>query len=913
MLISTAGLGVLYIAAGKLALLLAVPPGYATPIWPAAGIALAGLLLLGYRTWPGVFAGSFLINIFTTLSATGNDPVLPAILLASVIATGATLQALLGAWLTRRFAKFPVSFAELSQLWRVMALGGPLSCLTSASIGVIFLWLAGLLPAEQGLVNWASLWWGDTIGVIIIIPLVAAWSPELQRTQWPRRLGVLIPMCLATALVILLFLQVRSSEERRSQLLFAQRTEPMIEALKVALSTHLDALHSVRSFFRASRQVEREEFNIYTHYLLSLHPGIKALEWVPRVPQEKRNQYVLEARQTGFSLFDIIERAPSEEMIPAGPRPEYYPVYYIEPYAGNESALGFDLGSNPVRRTALDQARDSGEPVASASIHLVQDHSNQAAIIVSMPHYGSGPLPTTLAERRQRLRGFAIGVFQLDDVIESALERFDRRYLNYRLLDTSAPIGEQFLFSSTVGRTGANANKDWTVPSGFINTDIFTFAGRQWRFECAPKQAYLADLTSWEAQALLTGGLLFTSLFGVLLLTSAGRATLVEQQVVERTAELSVTNDLLQEREGRLMAIHDTAVDGIITINRKGIVHSFNPAAERMFGYAAHEVVGQNIKLLQPEPYRTHHDEYLQNYQKTGQAKIIGIGREVVGRRKDGTTFPLDLSVSEVNLGERSFFTGLVRDITERKATELALQEANLRLQEIDHLKSMFIASMSHELRTPLNSIIGFTSITLNEWTGPLNDEQRENLATVLRTGKHLLSLISDVIDVSKIEAGQLDVHPESFDLHEVIDEAVTTMEKEIRDKGLTLTVNNLHLTLRTDRLRLLQCLLNLLSNATKYTESGTIELSVKTVDDQGAEICVADTGIGIPVADQGKLLQPFIRLESTLTQKVVGTGLGLYLTSKLAREVLGGKVTFTSQEGEGSRFFLSLPVIKEQ
>jgi PAS domain S-box-containing protein len=209
----------------------------------------------------------------------------------------------------------------------------------------------------------------------------------------------------------------------------------------------------------------------------------------------------------------------------------------------------------------------------------------------------------------------------------------------------------------------------------------------------------------------------------------------------------------------------------------------------------------------------------------------------------------------------------------------LELEEANRKLQEIDRTKSLFIASMSHELRTPLNSVIGFSSILLDEWVGPLNDEQKENLGIVLRAGEHLLSLINDAIDVSKIEAGQIAIIRETFDLSDVIAEAVATLGKEIRDKGLELRVDNVHRTMHTDRQRLLQCLLNLLNNAAKYTEKGSISVRARdivgeesTLPEDGrpscrdfVEIAVEDTGIGIGEEDLRRIFEPFTRLNSPL------------------------------------------------
>ncbi|MBI4691406.1 MAG: PAS domain-containing protein [Nitrospirae bacterium] len=250
------------------------------------------------------------------------------------------------------------------------------------------------------------------------------------------------------------------------------------------------------------------------------------------------------------------------------------------------------------------------------------------------------------------------------------------------------------------------------------------------------------------------------------------------------------------------------------------------------------------------------------------------------------------------------------------KAEEL--EQANIRLKELDRLKSMFIASMSHELRTPLNSIIGFSSILLNEWLGSLTAEQKENLSIILRSGKHLLNLIDDVIDVSKVEAGIVETRIEDFDIYDVISEAVTTFTKDIKEKGLELKVEMVHQQMHTDRRRLLQCVLNLISNAVKFTGKGSITVQTlirepERIDveegETSIEISVTDTGIGIEEENIPKLFNAFVRLESPLKAKVPGTGLGLYLTKKLVTGVLKGEIICVSRHAEGSTFTMKVPV----
>jgi PAS domain S-box-containing protein len=414
--------------------------------------------------------------------------------------------------------------------------------------------------------------------------------------------------------------------------------------------------------------------------------------------------------------------------------------------------------------------------------------------------------------------------------------------------------------------------------------------------------------------------------------------------------------------------ILDNAAYAIISADPEGLLTSFNPAAERLLGYTADEVVAKQTPAIWHDP-----EEMAKRARELSEemGEAIPPGFEVfVARarrglldenewtfiRRDGSRVPALLSVTALSeeSGVLSGFVGLVKDLSERKRAEeeirklneeleqrvsdrtLELQEtqgalmnivedlnektseletANIKLIELDRLKSMFIASMSHELRTPLNSIIGFSSIIHDEWIGPVNTEQKENLAIIRQSGRHLLNLINDVIDVSKIEAGKIESLLEDFDLEELILEAVSMVRKEIDEKGLVLHVEVSGHPMHTDKRRLLQCILNLLSNAVKYTEKGSVLVETRVTqfiegkgDESMVEITVTDTGIGINREGVKRLFQPFVRLGSPLLTVVPGTGLGLYLSRKLAVEVLKGDITVTSEYGRGSRFVIRVP-----
>jgi PAS domain S-box-containing protein len=417
--------------------------------------------------------------------------------------------------------------------------------------------------------------------------------------------------------------------------------------------------------------------------------------------------------------------------------------------------------------------------------------------------------------------------------------------------------------------------------------------------------------------------------------------------------------------------ILDNVAHGIVSTTADGIISSLNPAAERLLGYTAEEVVGKLTPVCWHDPEEIAR-RALQLSEELGQTVLPGFDvfsarllrnlqeeNEWTFIRKDGTRVPVLLSVSALrdeSSGQVTGFVGLNYDITERKRAEekirilnqeleqrvaertaeletksvelqdsqsalmnlvedlnektAELEQANARLKEVDRLKSMFIASMSHELRTPLNSIIGFSSIMSNEWTGPLNVEQKENISAVLRSGKHLLSLINDVIDVSKIEAGKINSIVEEFNVHDVVLEAVETFKKDIEKKGLELIVQAPGQVVHADRRRFLQCLLNLLNNAVKFTAKGSIGVYAELSADQSmVSIAIEDTGIGIREKDLGKLFSPFVRLHTPGESVVPGTGLGLYLTHKLLREILNGDILVTSTYGAGSRFTMRVPV----
>ena len=362
----------------------------------------------------------------------------------------------------------------------------------------------------------------------------------------------------------------------------------------------------------------------------------------------------------------------------------------------------------------------------------------------------------------------------------------------------------------------------------------------------------------------------------------------------------------------RTESVLNNVVDGIITIDERGVVESFNPSAERLFSYQPEEVVGQNIKVLMGEPYHSKHDGYLANYMRTGQAKIIGIGRGVEGRRKDGSTFPMDLGISEFLLGERRYFVGVVRDITERKQAEERLRQLAAELSEADRRKDEFLATLAHELRNPLAPICN--GLELMKLAGGQTADVEQTRSMIERQITQMVRLVDDLMDVSRISRGKLELRKEQISLVAVLNSAVETSRPLIEAMGheFTVTLPKQPLIVDADMTRLAQVFLNLLNNAAKYSaRGGHIQLNVER---EGSDVVVTvkDTGIGIAADQLPRIFEMFMQVDRSLEKSQGGLGIGLTLVKRLV-EMHGGRVEAKSEgPGKGSEFVVRLPVVIE-
>jgi PAS domain S-box-containing protein len=400
----------------------------------------------------------------------------------------------------------------------------------------------------------------------------------------------------------------------------------------------------------------------------------------------------------------------------------------------------------------------------------------------------------------------------------------------------------------------------------------------------------------------------------------------IAQEVARTGQERDQYVEALREGEERIRSVVDHAIDGIFTFDAQGKIETFNPAAEQIFGYVAAEVSGQNVALLMREPDDRAQDGAVPQPLSLSNAQFIGNVREVIGQRKDGTQFPLELAVSEVRLSSRRLFTGMVRDITERKRVQEHLQQAKEAAEAANRAKSQFLATMSHEIRTPMNGVLGMTELLLHT---SLTNTQRHFAETVHRSGEALLSIINDILDFSKIEAGKLELESIAFDLRQMVEEVVELLAEPAHKKGLELAClihTNVPTALRGDSHRLRQILTNLIGNAIKFTEQGEVVIEVKQLEPQrqhpaGAghespaahpplhtcrlHFAVRDTGIGLTPEARERLFQAFSQADSSMTRRYGGTGLGLAISKQLVT-MMGGEIDADSIPGQGSVFWFT-------
>jgi PAS domain S-box-containing protein len=815
-----------YAVVAKASFLFTIPPGNISPIFPAAGIALAAAIILGRNALIGIWLGSFLANTVSFIDGTVSSryAVLPGLLIGSFIGIGAMSGAKAGAFLARRFCKEETS---LSSGWNVLILvtvGALGCCMISPTFGVVSLLLGGYIPWERFGYSWITWWAGDAAGAIVAAPLILAWHYPHPFRKNPSRIIEAAVLGGATLfLCLIIFFR---------NLPFAYALMPLLlwAAFRFGMRGVTTTAAAIAIFATIGTSVGSSPFvrDTVNESLLFLHSFL-----------------VVTISCSLFLAGVLAERKRAEE----------------------------------ASRASESKYRELVENANSIVLYWARDGR-----ILFLNEFG------------QKFFGYSareiIGRHVMDTIVpETDSTSHDLRSLMDQI--TANPKAFEQNINENIRRNGERVWIAWTNKAVRDEQDQITEVLSIGQDITERKRAEEALRQSEERLRLLGDNLPDSFVYQVILHPEGNRRFLYISAGVERILGVKAAA-ILQDAAA---LYQQTAQEQL-------------PALTQMEEVCLRDQIDFEMELRicrADGQWRWFQIRSRPRRNFTGQIIWDGVATDITDRKR------AEEEIRRLSEHLQHYTEQLEQRVAERTA-ELAV--AKDRAELADRLKSAFLATMSHELRTPLNSILGFTGILLQDLAGPLNREQRKQLEMVRNSARHLLSLINDVLDISKIEAGQLEVNRELFDLRATIMKVAGIVKPLAEKKDLALRVELAPEigSLVSDSRRIEQVLLNLLNNAIKFTERGEVTLTADIVLDaldtphSAIRIVVADTGIGIKPEDTGKLFQPFRQIDSGLARQHEGTGLGLAICRRLA-ELLGGEICVASDWGKGSVFTLTLPL----
>ena len=653
-----------YIAAGKLALLMAIPPGYATAVWPAAGIAVVAVLHGGYRLAAAVAIGSFVINVPAGFPLTGT-------MVAGAIAVGAALQALTARHLVLRFVGYPAPLTRPGDVVRFLLATGPLACLVGASCGVATLLAGGLANSSTIGVSWVTWWVGDTIGVVIFVPVLLAFVGAPRAAWRRRRLVVVAPLLFGFASVVVFFVLASGWEVRRQSSELSFRAEVLSRAIERQLERYIDSGIAVAGLYRAIDTVTQDELTTFADGVRDDRPGVLSLSWIAVVPADQRASYERRNAQALPTEIGAIWQLDSKgERARADERAVYYPLEAVAPLAASRRILGFDLGSEPVRRAALERARDRAVPTATPRIDLLQDSSGLPGFLILVPVYGK---PSAVGGRPV-LRGFSSTAVRVHDVVSAALIGFDDAGIMLRIVDEALDTSTRVLY----GRDGADDSKvQWSRR--------FEVAGRGWRIDAEQTAEALSSRRSWQGWTVLAGGLLFVGLLGSVLLIISGNES------------------RLADAEAGYRDLYDHSPDMYLTVDaQSGVVLDCNQTTSTSLGRQRAAIVGHEIFAMYAPSSQDPARAALAIFREHGEVHDVEL--QVV--RSDGVLLDVSLSVTAIRdaAGAAIRSRSVWRDITARKrldrdlALKLSLGDELRAVEDLDTMAELVARRLGEHL-----------------------------------------------------------------------------------------------------------------------------------------------------------------------------------------------------------------------
>jgi diguanylate cyclase (GGDEF)-like protein/PAS domain S-box-containing protein len=638
LVLANLGLLALYFGTGRLGLLLALPPGYASPIFLPAGIALACCVTGGARLLPAVTLGALAINlVYPALSPAG---ITSAALLGAIgAAIGASLQAWLGSGLFRRYIDPGIGSGRDVVRFILLACTVTVVCSSVALGGMV---LVGILRWDTVIFDWLAWWMGDTIGILLAAPLtwIAIGRP---RALWSRRrLLVGLPLLLSAAAFIAIYLQADRWENSQQLQTFRLKAQQTGDLLQAQFSEHERFVYAMAKALNDPRRtLSADDFSNLAHGYLDQRPELLSMAWLTPVAGGERGAFEAWARVHVAPDYAIRQRDADDAMRVAPPRQRYFVSTFVEP-APARVYLGLDFLSEDIRRAALERAIQSGQPTATAPLQLARELNGPGLLLMQTVYPNNN--------RHQAIGSLLISM-QFGAFLDQALKRseFGHFLLRFEDMDDDGP------------RRVVRDNLRRAVEPADFQRQLH-FGGRIYELTLAPTPQYLQQQRGWQSWTVLTCGLLLTGLLGTLMMLISGERARIQAQVKDSTSRL-------REREARLQAILNKAADAILTIDGDGVLMSANAAAGRLFGYAPENMTSLRLDRLLPVGVGD-----AAGLDAAGLLRMIACGvtheYELPGWRSDGSEFPLAMSVSEVELPDEHLFVAILHDLTEQQLAQ---------------------------------------------------------------------------------------------------------------------------------------------------------------------------------------------------------------------------------------------------
>ncbi len=686
----------------------------------------------------------------------------------------------------------------------------------------------------------------------------------------------------------------RSEILEKEQTRFNNQTQEIKQNVAEHLEKYLALIRGGKGLFAASKRVEQEEWKkfVQTINVPKNYPGLLALGYISYVTTEKKSDFISQTQKT---------TSPDFQIWPETSNADFFPITYIEPFETNKKAIGYDLGSDPKIRHAIEATVEEGKPKITGKIFLVQSKENEPAFLLFSPVYNQFN-PQTAEERTKHLEGWVYSAFLVRNFMQDILNSKSLG-IDIDIFDGENTNPEDMLYDNDQELEAAGKNY---IPH-FSDISTLSIAGRTWTFVFKSLPSFNRfNIDRWRLNFILISGLAASFLlfaFVQLLTTTKQRARILAEKMSRECAKSAAFN----------AAILNGSNYGIISTDLNGVIQTFNNAAEKMLGYKAQEVIGK----MKPDSFHDPREieDYAITLSKELGEKISANSEDVFTTkikrglieekewtyiRKDKTRFPALVSITAIRdtqTQEVQGFMGVVIDITERK--------------KIEKMKNEFISVVSHELRTPLTSIKGSLGLITGGVTKePLPEKTQSLIRIALNNCDRLIKLINDILDIEKMESGKMRFETKIVNMVELIQQSIeinTGYANQFKIKLQLDSIPKEALRVEGDPDRLSQVLTNLFSNAVKFSPPGeTVHINLYKKNNK-VRVEIKDNGSGIPPEFRSQIFKKFAQLDSSNTRTKGGTGLGLSI-SKTILEKSGGEINFESELGKGSTFYFELP-----